>query len=251
MWTLDPSVVPPRWAFASEDGGARLCFSTRQGGCSESPFDRLNLGRSTGDDPDAVSENRRRLLAGLGLDPEVLATAGQVHGRTVRTVGSPGHASECDGLVTTSIGLAVAVSAADCIPILYTAPGAVGAAHSGWRGVVGGIPEATVDALIAATGCAPDRITAHLGPCIRVCCFCVGPDVAEQFPSSFVHTVNDSLHVDLAAAARARLLDRGLSPGAVYDVGACTSCEPAWYYSHRRDQGRTGRLWGVAARVRG
>lgn len=250
MWTLEPSTTPPRWTYAPENEGALLCFSTRRGGCSAPPYDQLNLGRSSGDHLDSVSENRRRLLAGLGLDPGGLATAGQVHGRTVRTVTAPGHTSECDGLVTTSLGLAIAVSAADCIPILFTAPGAVGATHAGWRGVVGGIPEATVDALIAATGSTPDRITAHLGPCIRSCCFRVGADVAEQFPSSFVHTVNASLHVDLAAAARARLLDRGLSPDKVFDVGACTSCEPAWYYSHRRDRGRTGRLWGVAVRVR-
>jgi YfiH family protein len=250
VWTLDRNAAPPRWRQDPELEGARLCFSTRRGGCSAAPYDELNLGRSSGDAHDAVAENRRRLLGGIGLDPGTLATAGQVHGAVVRTVASPGHVPECDALVSTTPGLAIAVSAADCIPILFAAPGGVAAAHAGWRGIVAGIPEAAVDRLIEATGCAPAGVTAHLGPCIRSCCFRVGPDVAERFPSRFVHSLNDSLHVDLPGAARRRLLDRGLPPDAIHDVGACTSCERTWYYSYRRDRGRTGRLWGVAARLR-
>jgi hypothetical protein len=249
VWSLDVDAAPPRWRPRSAPEGACLCFSTRRGGISEPPFDTLNLGRSSGDRPDAIAANRRRLLADLGLDPARLATASQVHGARVERVSAPVHVSECDALVSTAPGLAIAVAGADCIPILFTAPGAVAAAHAGWRGVVAGVAEAALEALTSAAGARPDRATAHLGPCIRSCCFRVGPDVAARFPSDLVRESEGSTFVDLPGAARRRLIERGMDPGSIFDTGACTSCEPSWYYSHRRDHGLTGRLWGVVARL--
>jgi YfiH family protein len=255
MWTLDRSAAVPAWRIASDrtrpdssaPGDPCLAFSTRRGGVSQGPYRSLNLGRSTEDDPVAVTENRRRWLTSLGLDPARLANAGQVHGRAVAQVSAPGLQPECDVLVTTTPGLALAVTAADCLPLLLSAPGAVAAAHSGWRGTADGAPEAALSAVCAASHTGPERVTIHLGPGIRGCCYRVGPEVADRFPVSAVRRDEGGLWLDLPTAVRLRLLEAGVPPGSIHDTGACTACEPEWYFSHRRDQGRTGRQWGVIA----
>jgi YfiH family protein len=247
MWTLDSHSALPAWRCASVRPGAILAFSTRRGGVSKGPYHSLNLGRSTSDQPEAVEENRRRLLAGLGLDPARLANAGQVHGTAVTRVAGPGLHPGCDALVTTTPGLTLAVTAADCLPILYAAPGAVAAAHSGWRGTTEGAPEAALAAVCAAAGATPDQVTIHLGPCIRVCCYQVGPEVAARFPAAALRRAGVAHHLDLPTAARLRLVAAGAAAHAIHDTGACTACEPSWYFSHRRDRGLTGRQWGVVA----
>jgi YfiH family protein len=246
MWTLDASREPPCWR-CDDAGSAVLAFSTRQGGTSEPPFDSLNLGRSTVDDPGRVAENRHRLIRALGLSIEHLATAGQVHGTAAERVASPGHSPARDALVTTQPGLALAVSTADCLGLLYEAPGAVAAAHAGWRGVAEGMPAAALAALTAAAGCSPRQARVHLGPCIRACCYEVRDDVLARFPAPFRQHREGRWYVDIPGAARQALLDAGVSETHVHDTGACTACEPHWYFSHRRDRGATGRLWAVAA----
>src|SRR5262249_26838904 len=154
----------PAWKSAATTPGACLVFSTRQGGVSPPPFDSLNLGRSTDDRPEAVAENRRLLLTSQGLDPAALATAGQVHGARVVESRSPGLAPSCDALVPRTPGLTIAVSSADCLPILFSAPGAVAAAHAGWRGTVAGVAEATLAALCRVAQVGPEQVRAHLGP---------------------------------------------------------------------------------------
>jgi YfiH family protein len=255
MWTLDRSAAVPAWRVASDrtrpdssaPGDPCLAFSTRRGGVSQGPYRSLNLGRYTEDDPVAVTENRRRWLTSLGLNPARLANAGQVHGRAVAQVSAPGLQPECDVLVTTTPGLALAVTAADCLPLLLSAPGAVAAAHSGWRGTADGAPEAALSAVCAASHTGPERVTIHLGPGIRGCCYRVGPEVADRFPVSAVRRDEGGLWLGLPTAVRLRLLEAGVPPGSIHDTGACTACEPEWYFSHRRDQGRTGRQWGVIA----
>jgi len=247
MWTLDDDAAVPLWRPASGVAGARLAFSTRRGGTSAPPFDTLNLGRSTEDRPEAVAENRLRLLSSLGLSPARLATAGQVHGARVVEVAAPGHQSGCDALVTRLPGLALAVTTADCMSLLYVAPGAVAAAHAGWRGTASGMPVAALEALCACAGCPPAHVQVHIGPCIRACCYDVGDDVAARFPAATVRPTDGRPRLDLPAAARLALEERGVRPDAIHDTGACSACEPDWYFSHRRDSGRTGRLWGVVA----
>lgn len=247
MWTFDSHSAVPAWRHASERSGTILAFSTRRGGVSNGPYHSLNLGRSTRDPPEAVEENRRRLLTALGLDHARLANAGQVHGAAVARVTEPGLHPVCDALVTTTPGLTLAVTAADCLPILYAAPGAVAAAHSGWRGTAEGIPEVALAAVCAAAGVTPDEVTIHLGPCIRVCCYQVGPEVAARFPAAALRHAGETHHLDLPTAARLRLLAAGAAAHAIHDTGACTSCSADWYFSHRRDRGLTGRQWGVVA----
>lgn len=247
MWTLDSRSTLPAWRYLPAPSGAILAFSTRRGGVSDGPYRSLNLGRSTSDRPEAVHENRHRFLASIGLDPIQFANAGQVHGTAVTRVAAPGLHPECDALVTTMPGLTLAVTAADCLPILYVAPGAVAAAHSGWRGTAEGAPERALTAVCDAAGATPDAVTIHLGPCIRGCCYDVGADVAARFPAAALRNAGTARRLDLPTAARLRLIDAGAAPHMIHDTGACTACEPQWYFSHRRDRGLTGRHWGVVA----
>ena len=246
MWTLDLDDAVPAWRWRPATQ-AILAFSTRRGGVSEGPYHSLNLGRSTRDRPAAVAENRRRLLTALGVDPARLANAGQVHGAVVRPARAPGLHPDCDGLVTTTPGLALAVTAADCLPILYHAPGAVAAAHAGWRGTAEGAPERALSAVCTAAGVPPSQVSVHLGPCIRGCCYVVGPEVAARFPAAALRDVDGTRYLDLPTAARMRLVAAGVPASALHDTGACTACEPSLYFSHRRDHGLTGRQWGVIA----
>src|SRR5689334_7580072 len=99
MWTLDSQGAPPLWRWSGTDFGGTAAFTTRRGGVSLPPFDTLNLGRSTADDAEAVAENRRRVLAALGVSPERLATVGQVHGAGLLEVEAPGHTPGYDALL--------------------------------------------------------------------------------------------------------------------------------------------------------
>ena len=245
MWKLNADASVPLWRPAATDADFVLAFTTRRGGVSAPPFDALNLGRSTTDEPDAVTENRRRVLAALALDRVHLATAGQVHGARVVRVEGAGHPPDCDGLLTTCRGVALAVTTADCMSMLYAAPRGVAVAHSGWRGTAAGMPEVALNALREAAGVPADQISVHLGPCIRGCCYEVGPDVAKLFPAAAVTPSRDRFRLDLPTVARLQLRAAGVVE--VHDTGACTACEAHWYFSHRRDRGACGRHWAIAA----
>ena len=154
-----------------------VAFSTRRGGVSEPPFDTLNLGRLTEDDPDHVAENRRRLCQAVGTDPAELRFGRQVHGAVVRRaagIGEPG-----DGLWTDTPGEPLLVFTADCLPVALARTNgeasAVAALHVGWRGLLAGIVGAAVSSL------GGERLSAAVGPGIGPCCYEVGPDVAEPF----------------------------------------------------------------------
>jgi polyphenol oxidase len=256
----------PRWFLSTTPGYLRVApfagdaftpiaaFSARTGGTSDAPFDSLNLSEGVGDDTQAVRANRARLLGALQLAPERVAYATQVHGATCLVPQGPGWAGTGDALATRHEDLVLAVGTADCLAVLLwdsTRP-AVAAAHAGWRGTVAGVVPHAVSAL-AALGSDPARLRAALGPRIGPCCFEVGPEVAERFRPEDVRDDRGRLTVDLAQAVTRQLVLAGLDPASVRDAatdlegGACTACDPARYYSHRRDHGRTGRSWGILA----
>lgn len=247
MWNLDEDAAVPLWRPVRASRHAVIAFTTRRGGISAAPFDSLNLGRSTGDDPNAVTANRRAVLDALGLDPASVAYAGQVHGTRIAEVRAPGLQPGADALLTRVPGVALTVTTADCLPIVFTAPGTVCAAHSGWRGTAAGMPRAALEAVCSASGASPAEVVAHLGPAIGPCCYVVGPEVAERFPAEAVTRVDGRPRLDLCASAAAQLRTAGMRGANIHVVRACTACEPDWYFSHRRDAGHTGRHWAVAA----
>ena len=175
---LEGAIVPD-WP-AHPSVGALV--STRAGGVSAPPFDLLNLGRSVGDDPAAVQENRRRFVAAIGASPAWLS---QTHGTAVLRLaaGAPPPATNADAAITTEPGIACTVMVADCLPVLLAAPEGrgVGAAHAGWRGLAAGVLEATARALAEAARCATGDLVAWLGPCIGPRAFEVGADVLAAF----------------------------------------------------------------------
>ena len=229
-------------------GPYRVAFSTRLGGVSEGSFASLNLGVYTDDYPERVRENRRRLCAEVGVDPETATMGWQHHSADVakadgRGIVTPGLDFErCDGLWTDEPGRAVMLLTADCLPIaLARANGtpAVAVLHAGWRGLLGGIVEAGV----AALGDGP--VAAAVGPGIGPCCYEVGDEVAAPFRERFGEGVVAGRNLDLQEAAERALRAAGCV--SVERVGLCTSCEEGLFFSHRRDRGRTGRQGIVAA----
>jgi YfiH family protein len=218
-------------------GGARAAFSTRCGGVSEAPFDRLNLGLLTDDEEGAVAENRRRLATALGFEREQVVFARQVHGtRLLRHVGRGGHlVEEADGHVVSEAGLVPLVFVADCLPVALRGPGGAAMVHAGWRGLAGGI--------LAEAAAAVRATTAAVGPGIGPCCYEVGGEVATAF-GELGEGILEGRMLNLPEVAR-RLLGRA-GVGEVESAGLCTSCAEELFFSHRRDRGRTGRQAGLA-----
>jgi YfiH family protein len=218
-------------------------FTTRHGGVSPAPWDRLNLGGSVGDDPSRVSENWLRLEAATGLR---FARVRQVHGaRVVRTDAAGPPVEEADAVLSERPGVAACVSVADCVPLLLADPetGAVAAVHAGWRGTLAGVARAAVDALAREAGAPPSRLVAAIGPSIGPCCYEVSPDLAERFRAEIGPVVRGggAPRVDLWASNRRVLAGAGVSLERVEILGRCTACDRSDFFSHRRDEGRTGR----------
>lgn len=227
-------------------------FTTRQGGHSAPPWAALNLSRSVGDDPEAVAANREAVCAALGIAPDHLALAGQVHGATVQAVHAPGLYRSTDGLVTATPGLVLVLTAADCASVLLADPvgGVAGACHAGWRGAASGIVGHTVAAM-QALGTRPADVHAYVSPCISADAFEVGEDVAARFGEA--HVVRRPAwprpHVDLKAVLQDQLAAAGVPSAQVEVDPACTVGEVDRFFSHRAEQGRTGRMMGLIGRT--
>ncbi|MGH3041177.1 MAG: polyphenol oxidase family protein [Gaiellaceae bacterium] len=226
----------------------RIAFSTRVGGVSAGAFESLNLGVYTEDEPENVYENRRRLCAQVAAEPETATMPWQFHSAVVakadgRGIVTPGLEFErCDGLWTDEPGRGLVLLAADCLPIALARVNgtpAVAALHVGWRGLLAGIVESGAAALGGG------KLAAAIGPGIGACCYQVGDEVAAPFRERFGDEVVLGRNLDLAEAAERALRAAGCET--VERVGLCTSCEEELFFSHRRDQGRTGRQGIVAA----
>ena len=227
-------------------------------GASVAPFDSFNLGNrnaTDGDDPDVVARNRELLVEHARL-PSTPHWLRQVHGVGVgRFDGRVGDTvdgdtePEADAAVTSTPGSVLAILTADCLPVLLCADDGneVAAAHAGWRGLAGGVIEATVAAMHAPA----ERLMAWLGPAAGPQHYEVGMEVYDAFVapdwaagSAFVSTRPRHWHVDLFALARRRLCAAGVLPERIHGSDLCTIADPQRFYSHRRDR-RTGRMASV------
>ena len=223
-----------RWEAAP--GPYDVVFSTREGGVSDGPFASLNLGRATADDPERVEENRRRLCAEVGADPDAVAMNYQHHSADVLAARAGSRGERGDGLWTDERGLPLLALAADCLPIaLARANGgrpALAVLHAGWRGLLGGIASAGVNALGGG------MVSAMIGPGIGPCCYEVGDEVARPFREAFGDDVVRDGRLDLWTSAERALRAAGCER--VERLDLCTSCERDRFFSHRRDRGHTG-----------
>lgn len=254
---------------------------TRLGGVSEAPWASLNMSCSTGDAAEPVRENRRRALDALGLTPEQSLTSWLVHGSHVRVVSrddlrvAGANDVHADAMVTRDHGLALTLRFADCAPVLFydSVRGAIGIAHAGWRGIVNGVLIETVRAMQRAFGSCPGDIIAGIGPSIGPERFEVDEGVAAQIQAAVptpvvlriaseetkgqgdAHPVTSlSGHavinkpkprVDLWAAARAQLEAAGVVQVEVAAI--CTASNTHEWFSHRAEQGKTGRFGVIIA----
>jgi hypothetical protein len=232
-----PSIPLLRW---DAPGPYAAAFSTRIGGVSQAPFDTLNLGRLTGDDPARVAENRRRLCTEAGSDSNLLRYGRQVHGPLVRRAegqGAPG-----DGLWSDTAGEPLLVFTADCLPVALARTNgdqpAIAALHVGWRGLLAGIVQTAAAALGAG------RLAAVIGPGIGPCCYEVGEDVAGRFRERFGAGIVRDARLDLWGATERAL--RAAGAATVSRLDLCTACHPELFFSHRRDGPRTGRQGLIA-----
>ena len=216
--------------------------TTRTGGVSQNGWESLNLGSRCGDDPAHVAENRRRVTEVLGAKPCWLH---QVHGTTVVDAGEDALERQADASVCRVAGMACAVLTADCMPLLFChqRERVVAAAHAGWRGMAAGVIEATVRAMAVA----PDGILVWLGPTIGPQAYEVGDEVRAAFlvtdpaaAEAFKPGAPGKWWADLYHLARLRLARLGVTQ--VHGGGFCTVGQPASFFSHRRDQGVTGRM---------
>jgi YfiH family protein len=227
---------------------ATVTFTTRQGGVSEGPYESLNLGAMTEDVPEHVIENRHRAAAQAGVAPERMAMGYQVHGTDIREWAEPPAdraypepggkvLDRVDGHITREPGVGLLVLVADCYPVALSDGEQAAMLHCGWRPLAAGM----IEKALARFGSPP---AAAVGPGIGGCCYQVGDEVLEQF-------------ADIAGAASGRMLDlraviaAKLAAGGVEHVehlDRCTSCEPELYFSHRRDNGVTGRQAGIVVR---
>jgi len=218
-------------------GPYEVAFSTRIGGVSEGPFESLNLALLTGDRREHVEENRRRLCAEVGADPEALSLNRQKHTTLVHRAHAGRRGEPGDGLWTDERGLPLLALGADCLPIALArvngAKPALSVVHAGWRGLLEGIAAKGVEALGGGL------VAAAIGPAIGPCCYEVGEEVAEPFRRAFGFGLVRDGHLDLWTAAERALRAAGVVRVERFDL--CTACNPELFFSERR----TGRPRGT------
>jgi YfiH family protein len=229
--------IVPDWPAPA---AVRALSSTRSGGVSQGVYESLNLGVNTRDDPQAVAENRRRFTALLPSSPGWLA---QVHGRRVVQRESINDTPEADAVWTGSAALACTIQTADCLPVLFCdrAGTHVAACHAGWRGLVGGVLQATLKAMPVPA----DQLMAWIGPGIGLRAYEVGAGFRAQVLSTLPQldpcfgVFDGSVHADLPAMARTLLLGVGVMD--VYGGHWCTYTDAERFFSYRRSAD-TGRM---------
>lgn len=223
--------------------GIRHGFFTRAGGVSTGLYDSLNGGLGSHDDPARVAENRQRVAAAVGVEPARFVTVHQVHSPDAVIATDAWEAAarpRADAIVTATPGLALAITTADCGPVLLVDPqaGVIGAAHAGWRGALDGVLESTVAAM-ERLGAARARLVVAVGPLIRQPNYEVGAEFVARFAAAdasyarFFAPAARAGHAlfDLAGFIHARLDAAGV--GTIDDLGLCTYADPR-FFSYRR-----------------
>jgi polyphenol oxidase len=234
-------------------------FSTRLGGVSVGPFTSLNLGNPNGcpvqDDLANIAENYRRLQAAIGCEGRSRAQVHQVHGCDVLPAPA-GEAfdvhAKADGLTSDDPAKLLSVRTADCVPVLLASRDGrcVAAVHAGWRGVVAGIAPAAARLLTERYGVAPEGLIAAIGPSIGADAFEVGPEVVAAFDARYVRPLPAGKGlIDLRAVLADQLRAAGLGDDAVDTTDRCTVTHADEFFSHRRENGVTGRMASMIGAV--
>lgn len=229
-------------------------FFTRRGGHSTGLFDSLNCGMGSGDDKETVLRNRAVVAGELGVAPNCLLSAWQVHSPDAVVVSAPWEGDErprVDALVTRTPGIGLGVLTADCGPVLFADPKArvIGAAHAGWKGALTGVTTRTL-AVMEEQGANRADVTAVIGPMISQAAYEVGP----EFPGRFIEADPANARFftaspraghymfDLPGYIAARLAAEGV--GQVVNLGLCTCSDEQRFFSYRRATHRNEKDYG-------
>ena len=237
-----PPFIQSRMLLAA--GGAHAFFG-RAGGISKGIYASLNAGPGSRDDQADVAENRRRIAAALEVAPENLLSVYQVHSARAEIVTGPfagayADRPQADAMATKTPGLALSILTADCGPILLAdqEAGVIGAAHAGWKGALGGVIEAVLDAM-HSLGASVENISAAIGPCIAQASYEIGPEFFAAFTAPdaenerfFKGGQGDRLHFDLKGYCAARLSRAGVRTVDILPQDTCAEEES--YFSNRR-----------------
>ena len=238
--------------------GARGIFTTRRGGVSPYPFNSLNMGSGSGDNPGNVKKNRELIAAALGMPDVEIKTVSQVHGDDIYVLREPDAAKPergYDAIITELKRVPIGVLTADCVPILIYNPrrAAIAAIHAGWAGTVKGIAGKAVSEMENHFGSMPEDLLASIGPSIGPCCYEIDSKVLEpltdSMPDFAAELITNSRPghwlLNLWKANRMILERAGLRPDRINVFGACTACNPEKFYSHRRSGGHAGRMMAL------
>ncbi|MGE5391603.1 MAG: peptidoglycan editing factor PgeF [Deltaproteobacteria bacterium] len=252
-------ITVPKWSRQ----GVKAGFTSRQGGCSQPPYQSLNLGLHVGDQAERVLFNRRALAGAFGSSLGDMVCCQQVHGckvalidRDMAGLGSevygsalPGH----DAMICNTPGLLLATFYADCFPIFFFDPvqRAVGLAHSGWKGVMCRIAARTVEEMEQHFSSRPEDIQVLIGPGIQRCCFEIGDELFDKVRQEFssipdiIYSNDNGYRWDLPETIRQTLYRSGISENNLLSCDLCTSCRTDLFFSYRQEGGVTGRMAAV------
>ena len=244
-----------------ETGMVNHCFTTRMGGVSQGIFASLNLSFSRGDERENVEENFRRTAQIFDADWKDFVLSQQTHTTNVKQVGradagkgvtKPQDFSDVDGLITNEPGLVLVTLYADCVPLYFVDPvhRAIGLSHSGWKGTVGRMGKATLEAMEREFHTEPEEVLCAIGPSICQKCYEVSEDVAAEFEREFSGQTeiilekkeNGKYQLDLWKANEIVLLEAGVRPEHLAVTTVCTCCNDKLLFSHRASQGKRGNL---------
>lgn len=235
-------------------------FSTREGGISKPPFASLNLGLHVNDQQEAVHENRQLLADNLQFPLHTWICSEQVHDNIVQKVGIRDTGKgvytyedgvpNTDGIYTEEPEVLLTSCYADCVPVYFYAPSRrlVGLAHAGWKGTVKGIVLNMIQQWVQQEQVSLSELQVAIGPAIGSCCYVVDDRVINAVGEVLCgtvpkHIVSEGQYaLDLKEVNRLLCVQAGVKEDNILVSSLCTSCNKQWFFSHRRDKGKTGRM---------
>lgn len=234
-------------------------FSTRNGGVSRPPYNSLNLGLGTDDSMTNVEGNRAAFTRAFDLSPQQLLTVKQVHGADILLIDEANPdlshfmTVEVDAIVTNQPGIMIGVLTADCFPLLiwHEEKKIIAAIHAGWRGAANGLIAKVVETIHRQFGCPTTELQAAIGPGIGAHNYEVDRPVRDAFRqgTGFWDEISKETRLahwqlDIPLSCQLQLEKSGLKPQNIDIAKECTCCHPELFFSHRRENGVTGRQMG-------
>jgi polyphenol oxidase len=238
-----------------DDYGVTHGFFMRHGGCSPYPWKSLNMATSVGDSRENVIENRKRIAEVLKIDPKSFFDLWQVHSNKVVVTDKPRLPEEkhiqADAIITRDKQVSLLMLFADCVPIMLFDPinKVIAISHAGWKGTINGVVSQTITNMADMFNCSPENIIGVIGPSICVDHYQVGKEVIDQAKTVFtqkdnvMRSINGRFFLNLPAANKKIMEKSGLK--SIEMINICTSCNTDDWFSHRGENGKTGRFGAV------